>query len=55
MTDTGAGTARSATVDVDKMADTIRSRVDLFGKALAAIATIGTGAVGLAKVADQLK
>ena len=43
---------KTTTLDLDKLADTLRGRVDLFGKALAAIATLGTGAVGLAKVAD---
>jgi hypothetical protein len=38
--------------DYGALADTLRSRVDLFGKTLAGIATLGTGAVGLAKVAD---
>jgi hypothetical protein len=38
--------------DYSKLADTLRARVDLFGKSLAGIATLGTGAVGLTKVAD---
>jgi hypothetical protein len=38
--------------ELAKLADTLRNRVDLFGKALAGIATIGTGAVGLASVSD---
>lgn len=32
--------------------DSLRNRVDLFGKTLAGLATVGTGAVGLAKVGD---
>jgi hypothetical protein len=34
------------------IADALRLRVDLFGKALAAIATLGTTAVGLTKISD---
>lgn len=34
------------------IADALRSRVDLFGKTLAGLATVGTGAVGLAKLGD---
>jgi hypothetical protein len=34
------------------IADTLRNRVDLFGKTLAAIATLGTTAVGLSKIGD---
>jgi hypothetical protein len=34
------------------VADALRSRVDLFGKALATIATLGTTAVGLNKIGD---
>lgn len=34
------------------IADTLRTRVDLFGKTLAAVATLGTTAVGLSEVSD---
>jgi hypothetical protein len=34
------------------IADALRSRVDLFGKTLAAVATLGTTAVGLSKIGD---
>jgi len=34
------------------IADALRNRVDLFGKTLAGFATVGTGAVGLAKLGD---
>ena len=34
------------------IADGLRNRVDLFGKTLAAIATLGTTAVGLSKIGD---
>lgn len=34
------------------LADTLRARVDLFGKTLAALATLGTTAVGLNKIGD---
>lgn len=34
------------------VADKLRSRVDLYGKTLAGLATVGTGAVGLAKLSD---
>ncbi|MFC7724895.1 hypothetical protein ACFQW6_07245 [Nocardioides sp. GCM10028917] len=37
---------------IDKAADQLRGRVDLFGKTLAAIATVGTGAVGLSTISD---
>lgn len=36
------------------IADAIRSRTDLFGKTLAAIVALGTGAVGLDKIGDLL-
>jgi hypothetical protein len=36
------------------IADALRSRVDLFGKTLAAVATLGTTAVGLNKIGDLL-
>jgi hypothetical protein len=39
-------------VDYRDFADALRARVDLFGKTLAAIATLGTTAVGLAKIGD---
>ncbi len=35
-----------------EVADALRARVDLFGKTLAAVATLGTTAVGLTKVGD---
>jgi hypothetical protein len=34
------------------IADAVRNRVDLFGKTLAAVATLGTTAVGLSKIGD---
>jgi hypothetical protein len=34
------------------IADALRNRVDLFGKTLAAVATLGTTAVGLSKISD---
>jgi len=34
------------------IADALRNRVDLFGKTLAAVATVGTTAVGLSKIGD---
>ncbi len=53
MTDETALTpVAAATAALDKAADSLRGRVDLFGKTLAALATLGTGAVGLAKVSD---
>ncbi|WP_134768000.1 hypothetical protein [Nocardioides sp. 1609] len=42
----------AATAALEAAADALRNRVDLVGKTLAAIATLGTGAVGLAKVSD---
>jgi hypothetical protein len=44
---------RSAS-DLRDLADSLRNRVDLFGKTLAAIATLGTTAVGLSEVGDML-
>jgi hypothetical protein len=38
--------------DLREVADAVRSRTDLFGKTLAAIATLGTTAVGLSKIGD---
>lgn len=38
--------------EIRDIADGIRSRVDLFGKTLAAVATLGTTAVGLSKIGD---
>jgi hypothetical protein len=38
--------------ELREVADGLRNRVDLFGKALAAIATLGTTAVGLNKIGD---
>lgn len=43
---------RRSAVDYDDLADKLRTRMDLFGKSIAAIATLGTGAVGLATVGD---
>ena len=40
--------------DYDALADKLRARVDLFGKAIAGLATVGTGAVGLATVSDPV-
>lgn len=49
-TETPSG-ARTAG-ELSEVADSLRSRVDLFGKTLAAVATLGTTAVGLNKVGD---
>lgn len=38
--------------ELRELADALRGRVDLFGKTLAAVATLGTGAVGLSKIGD---
>jgi hypothetical protein len=38
--------------DFRDIADALRTRVDLFGKTLAAVATLGTTAVGLSKIGD---
>lgn len=38
--------------ELHELADSLRSRVDLFGKTLAAVATLGTTAVGLNKIGD---
>lgn len=38
--------------DYRDVADKLRSRVDVYGKTLAGLATVGTGAVGLAKLSD---
>jgi hypothetical protein len=48
---TPASGGRSATEFRD-IADALRNRLDLFGKTLAAVATLGTTAVGLSKVGD---
>lgn len=40
------------TTEYRDIADALRNRVDLFGKTLAAIATLGTTAVGLNKIGD---
>lgn len=40
------------TREVRELADSLRNRVDLFGKTLAAVATLGTTAVGLTKIGD---
>ena len=50
-TDPEPGVPRS-TVDFDALANKLRSRVDLFGKSLVGLATLGTGAVGLKTVSD---
>ena len=49
-----SGTAESSTLsggrtasEIRDIADRLRNRVDLFGKTLAAVATLGTTAVGL--------
>ncbi|GEP33089.1 hypothetical protein NSZ01_08570 [Nocardioides szechwanensis] len=52
MSDGDDATPTLRVADVDKMTDAIRGRIDLFGKALAALATLGTGGVGLTKAAD---
>ncbi|QIG45036.1 hypothetical protein G5V58_21720 [Nocardioides anomalus] len=51
MTDTVPSGGRSPE-EVRALADSLRSRVDLFGKGLAALATVGTGAVGLTRIGD---
>lgn len=38
--------------EIRKITDALRGRVDLFGKTLAAVATLGTTAVGLSEVGD---
>jgi hypothetical protein len=38
--------------EIREIADNLRSRVDLFGKTLAAVATLGTTAVGLSEIGD---
>jgi hypothetical protein len=40
------------TEDVRDLADQLRGRVDIFGKALGGVATVGVTAVGLAKIGD---
>lgn len=45
-----AGTRTAA--DYGKIADSLRNRVDLFGKTLAGLATVATGAVGLATLSN---
>jgi hypothetical protein len=45
-----AGTRSAA--DYGKIADSLRNRVDLFGKTLAGLATVATGAVGLATLSN---
>jgi hypothetical protein len=50
--DASAETEDRTAADYRDVADAVRARVDLFGKALAAIATIGTTAVGLDKISD---
>ena len=51
---TGGGTPTGGRTagELREVADALRSRVDLFGKALAAIAALGTSAVGLTKIGD---
>jgi hypothetical protein len=44
--------AGSTASEFRAVADALRSRVDLFGKTLAAVATLGTTAVGLSKIGD---
>jgi hypothetical protein len=38
--------------EIRVVGDELRKRVDLFGKTLAAVATLGTTAVGLSKICD---
>jgi len=45
-----SGTRTAA--DYRDIADSLRTRVDLYGKSLAGLATVGTGAVGIAKLSD---
>lgn len=47
---TGGPEAPAGSADFDKLSDQLRSRVDLFGKALAGLATVGTTAVSLTTV-----
>ena len=48
VTPTGGRTA----AEYRAIADSLRARVDLFGKALASLATLGTTAVGLSRISD---
>jgi len=48
---TAAVVGRTA-VDYRDIADALRNRVDLFGKTLAGLATLGTTAVGLSRISD---
>jgi hypothetical protein len=50
--DTSTPSGGRSASELREVADALRNRVDLFGKTLAAIATIGTTAVGLTKVPD---
>jgi hypothetical protein len=47
-----AATGIRSASDFRDAADSLRNRVDWFGKVLVGIATLGTGAVGLAKIGD---
>jgi hypothetical protein len=50
--DARTAVADRITAELGKVADQLRARVDLFGKTLAAVATLGTTAVGLSKIGD---
>lgn len=50
--DTTTSLADRTTSQFREIADQLRNRVDLFGKTLAAVATLGTTAVGLSKIGD---
>lgn len=52
--ETGNAPGGRTAADYRGVADALRNRVDLFGKTLAGLATLGTGAVGLAKLGDMV-
>lgn len=52
--DVVSATGTRTAADYREVADALRNRVDLFGKTLAGLATVGTGAVGLAKLGDMV-
>ena len=49
---TAVPTGGRTVVELREVADGLRKRTDLFGKTLAAVATLGTTAVGLVKIGD---
>jgi hypothetical protein len=54
MAETTTPAADRTAIDYRDLADKLRNRVDLFGKTLAAVATLGTTAVGLSEIGDLL-